>query len=92
MQEVSARRRPGILGFCGLFFTGGQLCAEISALCDKTYCDGPMEERLHEEQHLDLLTPVKKKKSPNRLSAADKLFSKAVSRVRQQIESFTQLD
>ena len=39
MQEVSARRKPGILGFCGLFFTGGQLCAEISALCDKTYCD-----------------------------------------------------
>ena len=60
---------------------GGQLYG------DKAYCDGPMKERLAEEQHLELLTPVKKKKGQKHLSAADKLFSEAVSRVRQPIES-----
>ena len=54
---------------------------------DKAYCDGPMKERLAHEQDLDVFTPVKKKKGQNRLSAADKLFSEAVSRVRQPIES-----
>jgi hypothetical protein len=54
---------------------------------DKAYCDGPMKERLAEEQNLEVLTPVKKKKGQKHLSAADKLFSEAVSRVRQPIES-----
>lgn len=54
---------------------------------DKAYCDAPMKERLAQEQDLDVLTPVKKKKGQNRLSAADKLLSEAVSRVRQPIES-----
>jgi len=54
---------------------------------DKAYCDGPMKERLSEEQSLDMLTPVKRKKGQERLSAAEKLFSEAVSRVRQPIES-----
>ena len=66
---------------------GGQLRAEISALGDKAYCDGPMKERLAEEQNLDVRTPVKKKKGQERLSAASKLFSTAVSKVRQPIES-----
>jgi hypothetical protein len=36
---------------------GGQLpCG------DKAYCDGPMKERLVEEQNLEVLTPIKKKK------------------------------
>jgi len=60
---------------------GGQLYG------DKAYSDGPMKERLAQEQDLDVFTPVKKKKGQNRLSAADKLLSKAVSRVRQPIES-----
>ena len=54
---------------------------------DKAYCDGSMKERLAEEQNLDVLTPVKRKKGQEHLSAADKLFSKAVSTVRQPIES-----
>ena len=54
---------------------------------DKAYCDGPMKKRLSEEQNLDMLTPVKRKKGQERLSAAEKLFSEAVSRVRQPIES-----
>ena len=46
-----------------------------------------MKERLSEEQNLDMLTPVKRKKGQEHLSAAEKLFSAAVSRVRQPIES-----
>lgn len=60
---------------------GGQLYG------DKAYCDRSMKERLFKEQDLSVLTPVKKKKGQKRLSAADKLFSEAVSRVRQPIES-----
>ena len=60
---------------------GGELCG------DKAYLDGPMQERLAKEQDLLVLTPVKKKKGQSRLSAADKLFSEAVSKVRQPIES-----
>jgi len=60
---------------------GGVLCG------DKAYCDGPLKERLAEDQNLDLLTPVKKDKGQNTLPAADKLFSEAISRVRQPIES-----
>ncbi|MCS4200140.1 hypothetical protein GGP93_001571 [Salinibacter ruber] len=33
---------------------GGVLCG------DKAYCDGPLKERIGEDQNLDLLTPVKK--------------------------------
>ena len=54
---------------------------------DKAYCDGPLKERLAEDQDLDLLTPVKKEKGQKTLSAADKLYSEAVSRLRQPIES-----
>jgi len=54
---------------------------------DKAYCDDPMKERLADEQNLELRTPVKRKKGQKHLSAADKLFSTAVSKVRQPIES-----
>ncbi|MCS3700180.1 hypothetical protein GGQ20_001489 [Salinibacter ruber] len=60
---------------------GGVLCG------DKAYCDGPLKERLAEDQDLDLLTPVKKDKGQNTLPAADKLLSEAVGRIRQPIES-----
>jgi hypothetical protein len=61
---------------------------EDGILCgDKAYCDGPLKERLAEDQNLDLLTPVKKNKGQKTLSASDKLFSEAVSRMRQPIES-----
>ena len=47
---------------------GGVLCG------DKAYCDGPLKERLAENQNLDLLTTVKKDKGQKTLLAADKLF------------------
>lgn len=52
---------------------------------DKAYCDGPMKEYLCKEQNLKVFTPIKKKKGQKRLSAADRLLSEAVSRVRQPI-------
>jgi len=55
---------------------GGVLCG------DKAYCDGPLKERLAADQDLDLLTPIKKNKGKT-LSAADKLYSEAVSRMGQ---------
>ncbi|MCS3830049.1 hypothetical protein GGP91_002135 [Salinibacter ruber] len=61
---------------------------EGEVLCgDKAYCDGPLNKELAKDQNLDLLTPVKKDKGQKTLSAADKLFPRAVSRVRQPIES-----
>ena len=61
--------------------TGGQLYG------DKAYCDSSMKQRLATEQDLNVLTPVKKKKGQEKLSAAGSMFSKAVSKVRQPIES-----
>ncbi|MCS4044737.1 hypothetical protein GGQ00_003198 [Salinibacter ruber] len=47
---------------------------EDGILCgDKAYCDGPLKERLAEDQNLDLLTPIKKDKGQEVLSAADRL-------------------
>jgi len=61
---------------------------EDGILCgDKAYCDGPLKERLAEDQNLDLLTPVKKNKGQEVLSAADRLYSESVSRLRQPVES-----
>jgi len=54
---------------------------------DKAYVDGSLRERLPEQQNLELLTPPKKAKGEPCLSAADKLLSEAVSRIRQPIES-----
>ena len=54
---------------------------------DKAYVDGSLCERLSEQQNLELPTPPKKSKGQTCLSAAGKLFSEAVSRVRQPIES-----
>lgn len=61
---------------------------ERTLLGDKIYANGPLEEVLWTHQRLSLLTPIKLKKGQKRLDAADKLFSRAVSRVRQPIESF----
>ena len=57
-------------------------------LCgDKAYCDGPLKERVAKTQALELITPVKKEKGQKTLSAADKLYSEAIGRMRQPIES-----
>jgi hypothetical protein len=55
---------------------------------DKIYRDAPLNEQLMKEQNTILLTPVKKKIGQLYLDAADQLFSTAVSRIRQPVESF----
>jgi hypothetical protein len=40
------------------FIEDGVLCG------DKAYCDGPLKERLAEDQNLDLLTPAREGKRP----------------------------
>ena len=54
---------------------------------DKAYVDSSLRGRLSEQQNLELLTPPKKSKGQTCLSAADKLLSEAISRIRQPIES-----
>lgn len=59
---------------------------------DKIYCDKPLNEQLIQEQNTYIYTPVKlvKGQSPQYRQfnkAADDLFSAAVSRIRQPIES-----
>jgi hypothetical protein len=46
-----------------------------------------LKEQLAETQALDLITPVKKEKGQKTLPAADKLYSEAIGRLRQPIES-----
>ena len=55
---------------------------------DKIYRDQQWQRELQEQQHLVLRTPVKRKVGQESLDAADRLYSRAVSRVRQPIESF----
>lgn len=64
-----------------LVIKGGTLCG------DKAYCDESLKEQVANDQDLTLVTPVKKKKGQKQLAAADKLFSKAINRLRQPIES-----
>ena len=64
-----------------------------AVFADKAYADGPLNEKLQEEQHTFIYTPVKLIKGQSLLErqrnrAADNLFSTAVSKVRQPIESF----
>jgi hypothetical protein len=54
---------------------------------DKAYADAPLAKALKADQELTLLTPIKKAKGQASLDAADGLWSTAVSRLRQPIES-----
>jgi Transposase DDE domain len=54
---------------------------------DKIYRDQQWQADLDASQHLRLHTPIKRKVGQESLDAADRLYSRAVSRVRQPIES-----
>lgn len=54
---------------------------------DKAYADELLKQTCQTEQDLMLLTPIKKAKGQAYVDAADQLWSTAVSRVRQPIES-----
>jgi len=55
---------------------------------DKIYAKKDFEQWLLENNNLEILTPVKKKKGQKELKFMDKMYSRAVSQIRQPIESF----
>lgn len=60
----------------------------IELFADKAYKDTDWQEYIRTNNYIEILTPVKLKKGQCRLDSADKLFSNAVSKARQPIESF----
>jgi len=85
--------RPEYIGITGASHNDGKIFEQIRpALYDnELYADKayklPDEEKIMSKQGFVVLTPIKKQKGQEHLDAADKLFSTAVSRVRQPIES-----
>lgn len=55
---------------------------------DKIYLDESFNIQLQQENNTEILAPIKKQKGQKLEDAADNLFSKAVSSVRQPVESF----
>ena len=64
-----------------------QTAENLTVYADKAYIDATWREELS-QQNVRLLTPIKLKKGEKALNAADALWSRAVSSVRQPIESF----
>jgi len=60
----------------------------MDIFADKAYADAAWAQQLLLERNVHLYTPVKLKKGQEVLDAPDKLFSTAVSKARQTIESF----
>lgn len=55
---------------------------------DKIYANKAFEQWLLENNNLQILTPVKKKKGQEKLKFMDRMYSRAVSQIRQPIEAF----
>lgn len=60
----------------------------IEIFADKIYQSEEWESAIKNENRIRILSPVKLKKGQKELDSADKLFSRAISRTRQAIESF----
>lgn len=58
-----------------------------SIIADKIYASAPLNEQLAPER-VEIITPVKLKQGQKQLDAADLLFSRFVSSVRQPVEAF----
>lgn len=54
---------------------------------DKAYIDKTLRDKLKTEQSTEICTPIKLSKGQNILDSADRLYSRAVSKIRQPIES-----
>ena len=54
---------------------------------DKAYANKSLQKQLRLNQKTDLMTPIKRKKNQTLIDSADRLYSRAVSRIRQPIES-----
>jgi len=55
---------------------------------DKIYCDTDFNFQLDNHNNTKIITPIKKRKGQKLEDAADNLYSKAVSGIRQPVESF----
>ena len=55
---------------------------------DKIYANKDFQTSLFKNNNTEILTPVKKKKGQKKLIPIDKMYSKAVSTIRQPIEAF----
>jgi hypothetical protein len=62
--------------------------ANIRVFGDMAFIDKAWQDNMLNERNVQILTPIKRKKGETRLDSADKLFSTAVSSVKQAIESF----
>ncbi len=60
---------------------------DMDIFADKIYRSVPWQEELEAHNGIHIYTPVKLKKGRKTLCSADKLFSRAISRTRQAIES-----
>ena len=61
---------------------------DIEVFADKMYRSAQWEESLKRNNGITIMAPVKLEKGQKELESADKLYSQAVSRTRQAIESF----
>lgn len=61
---------------------------DCDVFCDKAYIDKAANKVLKTEQNVQIAHPVKLKKGQKILDSADRLYSAAVSSIRQPIESF----
>ena len=60
----------------------------IDAFTDKAYINASWQADIRDSNCINIITPIKLQKGQKYLDSADKLFSTAVSKVRQPIESF----
>jgi hypothetical protein len=60
----------------------------IDFFADKAYINAQREEDIKNSNQINVFTPIKLQKGQKHLASADSLFSTAVSKVRQPIESF----
>ena len=59
----------------------------IRVFCDMAYVDNQWQALMLSENNVQIITPIKRKKGQETFCSADKLFSRAVSSVKQAIES-----
>ena len=60
----------------------------IDAFADKAYVNAQWEADIRNSNRVNILTPIKLQNGQKYLASADNLFSTALSKVRQPIESF----
>lgn len=92
-SQLGTLPRPEYIGVTGASDNDGKVFEQIRPILynnelygDKAY-QLPDEKEFYDKQRLAVQTPVKRNKGQDYLDAADQLFSTAVSRIRQPIES-----